>query len=88
MPVVSPCPSSQYDNLNCLQTVPRVEILLRIKNFFEVPIVVQRKHIQLGTMRLWVQSLALLSGLGIQGCHELWCRLQTQLRSGVAVAVG
>ena len=25
-------------------------------------------------MRLQVQSLALLSGLRIQRCHELWCR--------------
>ena len=24
-------------------------------------------------MRMWVQSLASLSGLGIQNCHELWC---------------
>ena len=27
-------------------------------------------------MRLWVRSLALLSGLRIRHCHELWCRLQ------------
>ena len=27
-----------------------------------------------GTMRLWVWSLALLSGLRIQHCCELWCR--------------
>ena len=38
-------------------------------------------------MRMWVQSLALLSGLGIQCCCDLWCRLQTQLGSQVAVAV-
>ena len=25
-------------------------------------------------MRMWVGSLALLSGLGIQRCRELWCR--------------
>ena len=25
-------------------------------------------------MRLWVQSLALLSGLTIRRCRELWCR--------------
>lgn len=31
----------------------------------EVPIVTQQKQIQLGIMRLWVQSLALLNGLGI-----------------------
>ena len=32
-------------------------------------------------------SLALLTGLRIQCCHELWCRSQTWLRSGIAVAV-
>ena len=52
-----------------------------------VPIVVQRKQIQLGTMRLQVRSLALLSGLRIRHCHELSCRLQTQVGFGVAVAV-
>ena len=25
---------------------------------------------------MWVQSLALLGGLRIRLCHELWCRLQ------------
>ena len=30
-------------------------------------------------MRIQVQSLSLLSGVRIQYCHELWCRLQTQL---------
>ena len=34
---------------------------------------------------MWVQSLASLSGLRIQCCHELWYRLQKQLRSRVAV---
>ena len=29
----------------------------------------------------------LLSGLRIRHCRELWCRLQTLLGSGVAVAV-
>ena len=37
-------------------------------------------------MRMWVRSLALLSGLGIWHCHEVWCRLQTRLESHVAVA--
>ena len=37
--------------------------------------------------RMQVQSLALLSGLRIRGCHELWCRLQMLLGSGIAVAV-
>ena len=30
--------------------------------------------IRLGTRRLWVWSLALLSRLRIRCCHELWCR--------------
>ena len=34
-----------------------------------------------------VQSVASRSGLGIQRCYELWCKLQTQLRSHIAVAV-
>ena len=42
---------------------------------------------QLASMRMWVWSLASLSWLRIQYCHELWCRLQTQLRSRVAVAL-
>ena len=41
----------------------------------EVPIVVQWKRIRLGNLRLWVRSLALLSGLRIQCCQELWCRI-------------
>ena len=44
-------------------------------------------RIQLISMKLLVQSLALLSGLRIWHCPELWCRLQIRLSSGVAVAV-
>ena len=47
----------------------------------------QQSQIQLGTMRLWVRSLALLSGLKIRHCRELWCRSQTLLGSGTAVAL-
>ena len=36
---------------------------------------------------LQVRSLAFLSGLRIWCFRELWCGLQTQLRSGIAVAV-
>uniref|UniRef100_A0A8D0XGD1 Nucleoporin NUP188 n=1 Tax=Sus scrofa TaxID=9823 RepID=A0A8D0XGD1_PIG len=38
-------------------------------------------------MRLRVRSLALLSGLTIRRCRELWCRSQTWLGSSVAVAL-
>ena len=48
---------------------------------------VQQKQIRLGTMRLRVGSLTLLSGLRIWRCHELWYRLQMRLGSRVAVAL-
>ena len=48
---------------------------------------VQRKRIQLGTMRLRVRSLASLRGLRIRHCHELCCRSQMWLGSRFAVAV-
>ena len=46
-----------------------------------------RLRIRLVSMRVQVQSLGLLSGLRIWHCPELWCRSQTWLRSGGAVAV-
>ena len=36
-------------------------------------------------MRMWVQSLALLSELRTQHCHELWRRSQMKLGSPVVV---
>ena len=48
---------------------------------------VQQKRIQLGTMRLWVRSLASLRGLRIWRCRELWCRSQTWPGSHAVVAV-
>ena len=36
---------------------------------------------------MWVRSLALISGLRIWRCRELWCRSQRELRSHIAVAV-
>ena len=59
---------------------------LAYKNNLGVPIVAQWKQIQLETMRLWVQSLASISGLRIQRCCELWCRSQMGL-GRVAMAV-
>ena len=52
-----------------------------------VPIVSQQKQIWLVSMRMQVGSLALLSGLGIQRCHELWHRSQMRLGSCIAVLV-
>ena len=44
--------------------------------FWGVPIVAQQKQIQLVSMWFRVWFLALLSGLRISCCHELWCRLR------------
>ena len=52
-----------------------------------VPMVVQWLMNQLVSMRTRVRSLAMLSGLRIQCCRDLWCRSQTWLRSGIAVAM-
>ena len=43
--------------------------------------------IRLGTMRLRVRSLPLLSGFTIRHCCELWRSLQTWLGSGSRIAV-
>ena len=43
----------------------------------ELPSWLSGNRIGLGTMRLWVPSLALLSRLRIRRCRELWCRSQT-----------
>ena len=51
------------------------------------PIMAQWKQIWLASMRMQVQSLALLSGLRIWRCHELWCRPQIWLGIHVAMAV-
>ena len=47
----------------------------------------QQKRTRLGTMGLWVRSLASLNVLRIWRCRELWCRSQTWLGSGTAVAM-
>ena len=38
-----------------------------------VPVVAQQVTNLTHIPRMWVPSLALLSGLRIQHCHELWC---------------
>ena len=47
----------------------------------------QWKQIRLGDIRLRVQSMALLSGLRIWHCRELWYSSQTRLRSDIVVTV-
>lgn len=53
----------------------------------EFPVVAQWKQIQRVSMRIQVWSLALVSGLRIHHCRELWCRWQTWLGSCIAAAV-
>ena len=53
----------------------------------EFPLWLSGLRTQLVSMRTKVWSLASISGLRIRRCHELWCRWQTQVRSGIAVAV-
>ena len=65
----------------------KVDCFYFVKLKYVVSVVVQQKRIRLGTMRLWVRSLALLRGLRIQHCRELWCKLQIWLRSCISVAV-
>ena len=86
---------SQQYYIVCLTCAKKVDLVflppaprhtpMKIKK--GVPVMTQWKRIRLGTMRLQVPSLASLSGLRIRHCCGLWCRLQTQLRSHVAVAV-
>ena len=52
-----------------------------------LPIVAQQVKNPTVSMRMQFWSLASLSGLKIQHFHELCCRSQTQLESGVAVAI-
>ena len=61
------------------------QIFKKSKSSGEFPL--WRRGNQLACKRMWVQSLASLSGSGIQHCHELRCRLKTWLESSVAVAV-
>ena len=49
--------------------------------------VAQRKRIRLVSIRMWVRSLASLTGWVIGRCRELWCRLQMRLGSCIAVTV-
>ena len=55
--------------------------------YLGVPIVAQWKWTRVVSMRMGVWSLASFSRLRMRHCHELWCRLQMWLGSGIAVTV-
>ena len=54
------------------------------KIYLGVPFVAQQVKDPTLSLRLWVQPLALLSGLRIWCCYKLWHRSHMQLRSSVA----
>ena len=57
------------------------------KDQLGVPVWLGRLQISLVSMRMWVQSLAEISGLRMWHCYELWCRSKTQPGFGIAVTV-
>ena len=67
--------SSSHHNVNgvALKNIHCSEFLLWLSGL----------RIRLVSLRMWVQSLALLSGLRIWHCHELSCR--SQMRSDLAL---
>ena len=76
---------NEYDALSNREYQPEIEIVFKKKrgrSFYGSAVM----NLTI-SMRTWVQSLASLSGLRIWCCHELWCKLQTQLGSCIAVAV-
>ena len=86
----------QWNRINCPEINPEILAVYMVNWYLAkesrifnggVPVVAQRKRIWLVSMRTQVPSLASLSGLRIWCCHELWCRSQTWLGSGIAVAL-
>ena len=67
-------------------TPPSIYLKNKNKKDLGVPFLAQQLT-NLRSMGMQVRSLASLSGLRIRHCPELWCRLQTWLRSRVTVAV-
>ena len=85
------CKDLQISNCSKVLWVLRIEYdqsHWRHKNEYGgVPCVAERVKDLMLSLRMWVQSLALFSGLRIWRCHKLWHRLQMLLRSSVAMAV-
>ena len=81
-----PCmQNSTLFKIKCLSSKPKSTSTKIMKNLSQgVPAVAQWTWTQLRSMRVWIRFLALLSGLRIQCCCELW---QMSLRSHVVVVV-
>ena len=79
--LASTCPVTSSLTTCSDESKPQLE-----KRVLEFPLWFSRLRTRLVSRTNRVPSLALVSGLGIWCCRELWCSLQTRLRSGVAVA--
>ena len=73
---------SSPTGISCPSPLP-----LKKSNVLEFPLWLSGLRTRLVSMRMWVRSLASVTGLRIQRCLELWCRLQTQLGFRIAVVV-
>ena len=78
-----PAPAAELQSSPKKQKNPREEhsILEKCQGLGVSTVALQRQT-QLVSVRMWVRSLAPLTGLRIQCCRELWCRSQTQLGCG------
>ena len=68
------------------KTVLKIKSIFNKRGCQELPMWLSGLQTQQVSMKTRVRSLALLSGLRIWHCCELWCRSQMRLGSGIAVA--
>ena len=61
--------------------------LFKKQNKIGVPLVAQQVKNPTSIHEVVGLIPGLTQWVKVQRCHELWCKLQTQLRSGIAVAV-
>ena len=78
------CQDPHDPRLGCSETLQNPEAQ---NTRWEFLLWLSRLQAQLVSVRMWVRFLASPSGLRIQRCHKLWCRLQIWLRSSVTLAV-
>ena len=57
------------------------------KKAVKIILISDKLEFKILSIRLWVQSLVSLSGLGICHYHEMWCNSQMWLGSGITVAL-
>ena len=80
-------PSREHPSSACLQAPLGKRLFSKKTLIFGVSLVAQWLMNATRNHEVRVRFLALLSGLRIQRCRELWCRLQMRLRSHIAVSL-